>query len=162
MKIVYQNPKEDDFLIENIEAGRCTVSFFENPRTVQRGDDGVTEYEYDVYQMPCRYYPLLGIDIAANKSAWLEQAKRLDEQRNPVDEYQMRADIDYLMITAQVANPYGISTMSLEAQSDPDTLEKARRYYPLRWDKDRLRYLVLLQKLTEEDFQEITGEKYSA
>ena len=60
-------------------------------------------------------------------------------------------------------NPYAVSTLALdEPQSDPDVLEKARRYYPVRWDIDRLRYMVLLQKLTEEDFQVVTGVEYMA
>ncbi len=58
-------------------------------------------------------------------------------------------------------NPYATNILALdEPQSDPDVLEKVRRYYPARWDIDRLRYMVLLQKLTEEDFQKVTGEIY--
>lgn len=60
-------------------------------------------------------------------------------------------------------NPYATSTLFLdESQSDPDVLEKARRYYPARWDIDRLRYMVLLQKLTAGDFQTVTGDVYTA
>lgn len=36
----------------------------------------------------------------------------------------------------------------------------AEKYYPEYWNKDRLRSLVLAGKLTEEEYQEITGEKY--
>ena len=36
----------------------------------------------------------------------------------------------------------------------------AEKYYPDYWNKDRLRSLVLAGKLTEEEYQEITGEKY--
>ena len=36
----------------------------------------------------------------------------------------------------------------------------AEKYYPKYWDKDRLRTLVQAGKLTEEEYQEITGEKY--
>lgn len=36
----------------------------------------------------------------------------------------------------------------------------AEKYYPEYWDKDRLRTLVKAEKLTEEEYQELTGEKY--
>lgn len=36
----------------------------------------------------------------------------------------------------------------------------AEKYYPAYWNKDRLRSLVQAGKLTEEEYQEITGEKY--
>jgi hypothetical protein len=36
----------------------------------------------------------------------------------------------------------------------------AEKYYPEYWDKDRLRTLVQAGKLTEEEYQELTGEKY--
>lgn len=36
----------------------------------------------------------------------------------------------------------------------------AEKYYPKYWDKDRLRTLVQAVKLTEEEYQELTGEKY--
>lgn len=36
----------------------------------------------------------------------------------------------------------------------------AEKYYPGYWDKDRLRTLVQAGKLTEEEYQELTGEKY--
>lgn len=36
----------------------------------------------------------------------------------------------------------------------------AEKYYPKYWDKDRLRTLIQAGKLTEEEYQELTGEKY--
>ena len=60
-------------------------------------------------------------------------------------------------------NPSTTNIFALdEPKSDPDVLGKARRHYPARWGIDRLRYMVLLQKLTEEDFQTVTGEMYTA
>ena len=38
--------------------------------------------------------------------------------------------------------------------------EMAKKYYPVMWDINRLRKLVALGKLTEEEFEEITGEDY--
>lgn len=38
--------------------------------------------------------------------------------------------------------------------------ELAKEYYPKRWNKDRLRALVAAGKLTEEQYEEITGEVY--
>jgi hypothetical protein len=38
--------------------------------------------------------------------------------------------------------------------------EQAKKYYPKNWSIDRLKKLVSLGKLTEEEFKEITGEDY--
>lgn len=38
--------------------------------------------------------------------------------------------------------------------------EQAKKYYPKNWNIDRLKKLVSLGKLTEEEFKEITGEDY--
>ena len=40
--------------------------------------------------------------------------------------------------------------------------EMAKNYYPKLWNIDRLKALVAVGKLSEEDFKEITGETYSA
>lgn len=166
MRIVCSAPVEEDMNVEIVGGGMCEVTFFENGTAVNRVDSNgseKTEYVYDVYALHVAYYPMISTDIANNKEAWLRKAKEADERRTPVDEYQLRADVDYLEIVSAAMNPYAASTMSLdEPQSDPDVLEKARRYYPARWDIDRLRYMVLLQKLTASDFQTVTGEVYTA
>ena len=36
----------------------------------------------------------------------------------------------------------------------------AQKYYPRLWDIERLKALVLAGKLSEEDYTEITGQKY--
>lgn len=38
----------------------------------------------------------------------------------------------------------------------------ATKYYPRLWDIDRLKALVAVGKLSEEDYKEITGEEYAA
>ena len=38
--------------------------------------------------------------------------------------------------------------------------EMAKLYYPRLWDKSRLEALVEAGRLTEEEFEEITSEKY--
>ena len=38
----------------------------------------------------------------------------------------------------------------------------AQKYYPKLWDIDRIKALVAVGKLTEADYQEITGEVYTA
>ena len=38
--------------------------------------------------------------------------------------------------------------------------ELAKKYYPRLWNKSRLRALVEAGKLTEEQYEEITGEAY--
>ena len=39
--------------------------------------------------------------------------------------------------------------------------ETAMKYYPKLWNIERLKALVAVGKLSEEDFKEITGETYS-
>lgn len=39
--------------------------------------------------------------------------------------------------------------------------EMAKNYYPKLWNIERLKALVAVGKLSEEDFKEITGETYS-
>lgn len=166
MRVIYSAPLEEDMNVEIIGNGLCRISFFENGEAVESiKDDGtaLTEYSYEVYRIDRPYYPNISVDIENNRLAWLIQAKAETEARTPVDTYQLRADVDYLEIISAATNPYAISTMSLsEPQSDPDVLEKSRRYYPARWNIERLQYMVLLQKLTAEDYQSITGEAYSA
>ena len=38
--------------------------------------------------------------------------------------------------------------------------EMAKHYYPKLWDKQRLKYLVDAEKITKEQYKEITGEDY--
>lgn len=40
--------------------------------------------------------------------------------------------------------------------------ELAKKYYPKLWDKNRLAALVAADKLTVEEYEEITGEEYAA
>lgn len=37
----------------------------------------------------------------------------------------------------------------------------AEKYYPLLWPVDRIKALVAAEKLTTEEYQEITGEVYT-
>lgn len=39
--------------------------------------------------------------------------------------------------------------------------EMAKKYYPRLWDRDRLIALVQADKLTAEQYKEITGEEYA-
>lgn len=41
-----------------------------------------------------------------------------------------------------------------------DAFALAKKYYPEYWDKDRLDNLVRLNKLTAEQYKEITGKDY--
>ena len=40
--------------------------------------------------------------------------------------------------------------------------ELAKKYYPVRWNKTRLKKLVSVGRMTEDEYKEITGEEYSA
>lgn len=39
--------------------------------------------------------------------------------------------------------------------------ELANRYYPTYWDKNRIKKLVEVGKLTEKEYKEITGQDYT-
>ena len=139
------------------------IVFYENAagNTVQ-GEDGQsrTDWSWDEYRMVRPWRESLEDDIEAAYDSWLQTAKVEDEARTPVDAHQLRADVDYLEIMSVAMSPYGVSMMS--GLSDPDVLEKARRYYPARWSKERLLTLVHVQKLSEEDYQSMTGEAIGA
>ena len=137
--------------------GFIEIRFYENVQMVTRElDNGtdITEWEYDEFIIRRPYYANLGTDIEANYDVWLQAAKAEEEARTPVDAWQLRADVDFLQITQAAA--MGISLMS--EGSDLDVLEKARQYYPKRWSKEQLMMLVQIQKLSQEDYQGITGE----
>ena len=87
-----------------------------------------------------------------------EMARTEGYTEGTVPLHTIRADVDYLLITGD-ANAM-LMTLSLNNESDPDVLDKASEYYPARWNEDRLRTLVSMQKLTASDFQSITGKPY--
>lgn len=124
----------------------------------ESASDEETVYTWDEYTIQRPWYPNLYKDIKANYSTWKNAAKREEERKTSVDEYQLRADVDYLLVISG-ANAM-IMTLSLDTESDPDVLDMSRRYYPARWDETRLRTLVAMQKLTSDDFQSITGKPY--
>ena len=165
MKATYGNQITADFTVEETINGMCSIRFYENEETVQEEDpreEGETRtvYRYDVYELERRYYPLLATDIQNNRDAWYMAARAEDERRTSVDEYQLRADVDYQAVMLEVMSP--ISLMSVSSGSDHDVLEMARKYYPMRWNEDRLRVLVAANKLTSSDFESITGVPYSS
>ena len=137
------------------------IRFCENAEQVTIQDENGAErtiWQYDEYVIERPWRPGLAADIENSFSIWIEAAKIEEEARTPVDEWQLRADVDFLQIMQTAA--MGIATMSLG--SDPDVLEKARQYYPKRWSKEQLQLLVSMQKLTVEDYQMLTGEALSA
>ena len=140
------------FRVERKGESLAEIRFYSNIEEIAENDS--TSWKYDEYIITRPYRDGLENDIENNYDAWLRQAKAEDEYRTPVDEYQLRADVDYLQITQSAM--YGISLLDLSG-TDPDVLEKARKYYPARWDEPRLRMLVTMQKLSETDFQAITG-----
>jgi len=42
-----------------------------------------------------------------------------------------------------------------------DVKALAKKYYPVLWDKTRLKALVAAEKLSAADYEEITGEAYA-
>ncbi len=138
--------------------GVAIITFYANASLVTKEDGVSTEWQWDEYTIKREWRDGLYSDIEANYDSWLAVAKAEEEARTPVDEWQLRADVDFLQIMQTAA--MGIATMSLG--SDPDVLEKARQYYPKRWSQEQLQMLVSMQKLSQEDYQGIAGEAFSA
>lgn len=158
MRVYAKSAPEASFTVQDLGNGLAEISFYEHAVSSSAEEGSEASWSYDEYRITRPYYDSLPADIEANYDVWLQAAKAEDEKQSPVDEYQLRADVDFLQITQSVA--MGISTMS--EGSDPDVLEKSKAYYPLRWSKDRLQMLVTMQKLAEEDYYSITGESYPA
>lgn len=140
--------------------GVAIITFYANASLVTKEDGVSTEWQWDEYTIRREWRDGLYSDIEANYDSWLAVAKIEEEARTPVDEWQLRADVDFLQIMQTAA--MGISVMLLESASDPEVLEKARQYYPKRWSKEQLQMLVSMQKLSQEDYQGIAGEAFSA
>ena len=150
------------FTINILWNNTAEIRFYKNAQMITETlEDGteVTLWEYDEYIIHRPYFDGLEDAIEANYDVWLTQAKAEDEERVPEDAHQLRADIDFLQICLDSAS--GIATMAL-ATTDPTILGKIRKYYPARWNKDRLKRLVLIQKLTQEDYKTVTGEDFVA
>lgn len=142
------------------EGGIAIVSFYENVVQKVSDDGNNTSWEWDEYTIKTPYRDMLSSDIEANYSNWLLAAKECDEKSSPVDEYQLRADVDYLNIITGASSPYGIQTLALddsEPESDKEVLDLAYKYYPARWGQDRLLALLAMGKLIQSDFDKIVG-----
>lgn len=152
------------FTVNQLWNGLVEIRFYENVQMVTKElDDGtqITEWEYNEIIIRRPYFDGIEEAIEANYDVWLAQAKAEEEAMNPEDAHQLRADVDFLQICLDSMS--GVAMMSLESPAtDPEILEKARKYYPARWDKDRLKRLVYLQQLIQEDYKAITGEDFSA
>lgn len=159
MKVNGSISPASSFTVVN-DGGTAIISFYENAVQKISDDGNDTSWEWDEYTITRPYRETLEADIEANYNVWLLAAKAEDERRTPVDEYQLRADVDYQAVMLEVMSP--ISLMSVSSGSDPDVLEMARKYYPMRWNEDRLRVLVAANKLTSSDFESITGVPYSS
>lgn len=156
-----------DFTVSiNPDGVTCTISFYRNAVEVTvppevEGGESRTEWQYDQYDIKgFPYRDMLETDIENNEEAWYLAARMEDERRQGVDIYQMKADLDYISVMQSAMSP--ISLISADSGSDPEVLELARGYYPIRWSKEKLQTLVAAQKLASDDYEDITGEAYTA
>ena len=150
------------FTINILWNNTAEIRFYKNAQMITETlEDGteVTLWEYDEHIIHRPYFDGLEVAIEANYDVWLAQAKAEEEAMNPEDSHQLRADVDFLQICLDSMSV--IATMPLSS-TDPTIMEKIRKYYPARWNKDRLKRLVLIQKLTQEDYKTVTGEDFVA
>lgn len=150
------------FSVIRLDDAMAQISFFEDVKEVPCNNDDRKEdtmWEYNQYLLIRPYYDMIETDISNNYQAWLECAKMQEEIDNPPDVPQLRADVDYQSVMLSVMSP--MSLASNTEGSDDTVLNLAWKYYPIRWSEDRLRVLVMAQKLTEADFEKITGKPYN-
>lgn len=157
MKATGTIPTTGAFTIKR-RGNKAIITFYWDASPVDPTGETTTDWQWNQSEIEREYRDGLYADVEANYDSWLSIAMAEEEARTPVDEWQLRADVDFLQITQTAA--MGIAVMS--AGSDPAVLEKARQYYPKRWTKDQLQMLVQIQKLTAEDYQTLTGEALSA
>lgn len=69
----------------------------------------------------------------------------IEQDDTPTIEEQLRADVDYLSVTIG---------------AELSAFETAQAYYPRLWSKERLGALVAAEKITKEQYTELTGESY--
>lgn len=72
------------------------IKFYENVQEVVTEES--VSYSWDEYRLERVWYASLEADIENNYSTWFNQAKLLDEQSNPPDLQQLRADVDFVMV----------------------------------------------------------------
>ena len=157
MKVQGNSKPIFEFTVINYD-GTADLIFRENIEDISPESAPATLYQWDEFHLSRPWTVSIYDEVTANYSTWLNAAKLEDEMRTPVDMYQLRADVDYQGVMLQVMSP--ISLMPVSAGSDPEVLEMARKYYPLRWSESRLRVLVAANKLTASDFESITGTAY--
>lgn len=66
------------------------------------GKDAYTQYKYDEYIIMRPWRESLITEIESNYDAWFRQAKAEEEDKNPPDVNQLRADIDYVMVMSDL------------------------------------------------------------
>lgn len=157
MKATGTIPTTGAFTIKR-RGNKAIITFYWDASPIDPTGETTTDWQWNQSEIEREYRDGLYADVEANYDSWLSIAMAEEEARTPVDEWQLRADVDFLQITQTAA--MGIAVMSVG--SDPTVLEKARQYYPKRWTKDQLMMLVQIQKLTAEDYQALTGEALSA
>lgn len=95
MKVNGNTAPSAAFTVEKI-GDVALVRFYQNVEEVVTEDN--TTWTWDEYRLKRAYYEGLAADIEANYSTWLTAAKAEEEQKNPPDANQMRADLDYALI----------------------------------------------------------------
>lgn len=157
MKATGTIPTTGAFTIKR-RGNKAIITFYWDASPVDPTGETTTDWQWNQSEIEREYRDGLYADVEANYDSWLSIAMAEEEARTPVDEWQLRADVDFLQITQAAA--MGISLMS--EGSGLDVLDKARQYYPKRWSKEQLQMLVQMQKLSAEDYQALTGEALSA
>ena len=90
---------EQNFRVEKYDDINSIIIFYDNIETlpITEGEEGA-EYQWDEYKLIKQSYDNLELDVANNYDAWLAAAKAKEEEENPPDPWQMRADIDFLTV----------------------------------------------------------------
>lgn len=99
-KTFSQTRPEKNFIIENVENGKCTVLFFDNIEEIEQEDEERTvQYSYDLYKVSVPYREGLQDEIESKYNTWLEFAKDCDYEIEAAKIRQLRdkilADTDW-------------------------------------------------------------------
>lgn len=105
MKVEASAMPVSSFTIQKVEE-QAELRFYANVEEVivpaADGKDAYTQYRYDEYIITRPWKDSLVSEVESNYDAWFRQAKAEDEMKNPPNVNQLRADIDYVMVMADL------------------------------------------------------------
>ena len=105
MKVEASAMPVSSFSIQKV-GEQAELRFYANVEEVlvpaEEGKEAYTQYRYDEYRIMRPWTESLESDVESNYDAWFKQAKAEEENNNPPDINQLRADVDYVMVMSDL------------------------------------------------------------